>query len=194
MTICTITRAGAVLAPLALIALSTPTAHAVPPDERGSYDISDTDTKQLCGRDWDVSIHEWGHFQVRATEDGAPEALVHDVHSYEKTYVAENGDTFLHSGKENFRIVKVERVEGDTWDIELVSAGRSWTISSASGKLIWADRGIFRTHVLLDTQGDDDWSNDVVDVSYDWSGPHFESGTEPGSQYCEYVDQAIAAG
>lgn len=50
-----------------------------------------------------------------------------------------------------------------------------------------------RTHVLVDTKGDDNPENDEYDVSFSWSGPHFVSDTQPGSQYCEFVDQALAA-
>lgn len=193
MSLSTLVRAAAA-APLALVALAAPAAQAVAPDERGRYDDTESFTRVLCGRSWDVTSRDSGRFQVRASEDGAPEVFVHDVHRFARTYVAGNGDTYNIAGKENFRIADVERVEGDLWSIEVVVSGRSWALSSASGKLIWADRGIFRTHVLVDTQGDDDPSNDEYDVSFDWAGPHFVSDTQPGSQYCELVDRAIAAG
>ena len=136
-----------------------------------------------------------GSLPARATEDGAPDVLVHDSNNYANVAVAQdNGDTFRREGKDNFRIREVTRVEGDTWLLELSSSGRPWTLMSASGQVVWADRGIIYTHVLVDTQGDDDPENDVYDVTYDWSGPHFLSDTLPGSEYCTYVARAIELG
>jgi hypothetical protein len=85
-------------------------------------------------------------------------------------------------------------VEGDVWRIELVSAGRTWQMRSLGGVLLWADRGVVRTHLLVDTQGDDDPSNDEYEGTMDWSGPHFFSTAEPGSQYCAYQAEAVALG
>ena len=177
-----------------LLATAGP-AQAGRPFERGTYDETSTYTLTLCGRVWDITSHQWGHYQLRATEDGAPDVLVHDSNNYANVAVAQdNGDTFRREGKDNFRIREVTRVEGDTWLIELSSSGRPWTLMSASGQVVWADRGIFYTHILVDTRGDDDPENDVYDVTSDWSGPHFLSDTLPGSEYCTYVARAIELG
>ena len=68
-------------------------------------------------------------------------------------------------------------------------------LTSESGTVVWADRGILYETIVLDTLGDDDPENDVV-ISDDhaWNGPHFISDTGPNSLYCQYVAQAIALG
>lgn len=177
-------------------ALVAPAAQAARPSERGSYDDQVDYQAVLCARTWDIHAHDWGRFQVRSTEAGAPEVLVHDVHSVDREYHAADGsgDGYRISGKENFRITDVSRVEGDVWRIELVSAGRTWQMRSLGGVLLWADRGVVRTHLLVDTRGDDDPSNDEYESTMDWSGPHFFSTAEPGSQYCAYQAEAVALG
>ena len=178
-----------------LLATAAP-AQAGRPFERGTYDETSTFTLTLCGREWDITSHQWGRYQLRATEDGAPDILVHDSLNYANVAVAQdNGDTFRREGKDNFRIREVTRLEGRHLAPRACSSsGRPWTLMSASGQVVWADRGIIYTHILVDTQGDDDPENDVYDVTNDWSGPHFLSDTLPGSEYCTYVARAIELG
>jgi len=48
------------------------------------------------------------------------------------------------------------------------SSSLSGGMPAASEQVVWADRGIIYTHVLVDTEGDDDPENDVYDVTNDW--------------------------
>lgn len=184
---------AALAAPLLVCGLAAP-ATAQPAFEAGTYDESFTFTSTGCGRTGVATQHQWGRYALRETEPGAPDVIVHDVGQFELHIVTSDGSWWIR-GKANFKIRSVTRVEGDVWRLELTTAGRSWVLSSESGTVVWADRGIVYETVVLDTLGDDDPENDEL-VSYDvtWKGPHFFSDTQPGSQYCQYVEEALALG
>jgi hypothetical protein len=187
-------RMLAALAPSLLVCGLAAPAQAGPAFEAGTYDETFSFTSTGCARIGVATRHQWGRYALRETEPGAPEVIVHDVGQFELHIVTSDGSWWIR-GRTNFKVRSVTRVEGDVWRLELTSAGRTWVLSSESGVEVWADRGIVHETIVLDTRGDDDPENDVlVSDDIDWNGPHFFSDTQPGSQYCQYVDEALALG
>lgn len=184
---------AAVTAPLLFCGLAAP-AQAGPAFEAGTYDETVTFTSTGCGMTGVGTRHQWGRYALRQTDPGAPDVIVHDVGQFALHIVTGAGSWWIR-GKANFKIRSVTRIEGNRWRLDLTTAGRSWILSSESGTEVWADRGIVYETLVVDTLGDDDPENDVlVSDDIEWNGPHFLSDTQPGSQYCQYVEQALALG
>ena len=181
-------------APLAIAALAAP-ARADQAFEAGTYDEHFEFVSTSCDGHWDVDLRRWGRYQLRETEPGAPEVLVHDVGEIAFHAVdPDTGDSFWIRGRTNFKVRAVTDLGDGVWRLDLTSSGRTWVMTSESGQVVWADRGIFYETVTVDTQGDDDPENDTYASEYSWSGPHFFSDTAPGSQYCVYQAQAVSLG
>ena len=194
-------RGAAVVSMTAALGLAWSVGPAVagPMVDRGAYEDAFSFAGHACGRDWDVTIHIKGRYWVHSDHDGVPIDAYHEVFSYTGIRVGDNGDTWQNNGKVNKTgDVVVEHVEGNIYRITTREVGNSWGLYSASGRAVWRDRGVFTWSDLIDTKGDDDPTNDeIVKDFFDlsWHGPHiFFESTEPGSPFCEYVDEAIALG
>jgi hypothetical protein len=169
-------------------------ADAAPFVDRFVVDESWTATRDLCGRDWDAAYHENVRVRVRAASEGSPVDLETSSYRYDRTYVAQdNGDTFLIDGHGTFRLISSVNIGGSVWRITQSDSGATYRIASASGQTIWLDRGTVTTTFTIDTLGDDDPStNEFSDFEMTWHGPHFFSDTQPGSEFCTYVAEAVA--
>jgi hypothetical protein len=187
-------RIAAAGAALLVAVLTAGPAQAARPFERGTYDDTFTFTSGSCGRTSAATIHQWGRYQLRETQPDAPEVLVHDVGEFTDHFVSADGSWWIR-GKVNFQVTDVTDLGGGVWRIEQRGTGRTWSMTSESGSTVWTDRGIYYETIVLDTLGDDDPENDEV-LSFDvtWKGPHFFSDNQPGSQYCQYVEEALELG
>ncbi len=167
------------------------------PIERGTFSESESFVAHLCGRDWESTATFEGRYMVRAT-DGVPLESFHEVSSFSIWHVAENGDAYETAAhRQLLRTTDIEHVTGNVYRITEQNSGNTWGIYSASGQAAWRDRGLWIQSFEIDTLGDNDPENDqFVDGSYEasWRGPHFISDTQPGSLYCQYVDDALAMG
>jgi hypothetical protein len=180
-----------------VLAGSVGPAVAGPMVERGSYDDSGTFESEWCARDWDGTWHVKGRYWVHSDRDGVPLEAYHEIFKFTNAYVADNGDAWQIKGKANLTGDEVvEHVEGNIYRITTTQAGNVWGIYSANGRSVWRDRGLLVITELVDTKGDDDPTND--DVAFEdivFRGPHILfDDFEPGSPFCEYVDEAIALG
>ena len=173
------------------------TASAKPLDGSGAYTDDFRDDGMRCGRFWQVDVHIEGHVVLRDSVEGAPELLVHDNYTETRHYVGDNGDSWRIVQKNNFLIPRIVQTGATTYEVTFQNTGRNWVLTSESGTAVWADRGIVRFTFAIDTQGDDDSSND------DWEfvdelvrGPHVVGNFDPNDpgSLCPYVDEAIALG
>ena len=167
------------------------------PGEHGTFDDQETYTDTLCGQDWQVTATRSGRYKVQADPNGTPFEVYHETRTFRLDHVNSTGDEYVVSGRINERLSSVEPLGGNVYRLTITQSGRTWSMYSASGVRVWSDRGTVITTFALDTLGDADPENDqFVEGSFDmsWHGPHFFSDTQPGSEYCMYVDQAVAIG
>ena len=190
-------RSALAVALAMLASVGTSTGAGATVVDRGTFDEQETYTDTLCGQPWTVTQTVSGRYQVRSDPAGTPFGFSHEVRTFRIDHVNDLGQSYAVSGRVNDRLDSVEPLGGDVYQLTASQAGSTWAMTSAGGTVVWRDRGIAYFTFALDTQGDDDPSNDeFVEGSYDmwWHGPHFFSDAEPGSQYCEYVNQALALG
>ncbi len=185
--------AGVVLA-AATAFVAPSSAQAGQPLELGSYADSWREDGTYCGRVERVDVEVVGHVVVREGPAGAPELYAHDNYLLTYHHIGADGSWWTRL-KGNFRIATIEPIGPTTWRIVQQDAGRNWNLTSESGTSVWADRGLLRFTVEVDTLGDDDPENDewrFVDAEF--SGPHVAGNYQPGSVLCDFVDEALAIG
>lgn len=190
-------KVGAGFAVVLAAALSGGASASADTIEHGTFEEGDSYTATLCGTEWDVTYSASGHYKVMSDPGGTPIDVYHEVRTFRLDHTNDAGQFYRVSGRVNERLASVKPLGGNIYQLTLTQAGSTWTMSSASGKRVWRDRGINYIVYSIDTLGDDDPENDTfVDGSFSitWKGPHFLSDSEPGSQYCTYVAQAIAWG
>ena len=185
--------AGVVLA-AATSFVAPSSAQASQPLELGSYADSWREDGTYCGRDERVDVEVVGHVVVRQGPAGAPELYAHDNYLLTHHHIGADGSWWTRLNG-NFRIASIAHVGPTTWRIVQQDAGRTWNLTSESGKSVWADRGLGRFTFEVDTLGDDDPDNDEWSfVGYESHGQSVVGNYEPGSVLCDFVEEALAIG
>ncbi|MEO6512561.1 MAG: hypothetical protein ABIO16_16300 [Nocardioides sp.] len=172
------------------IAFMPTTASAAGHDESFKYNYQDPVlTRSYCGRDWTRTSTSSGRAQIDYAGEGAPDDNIHDIGSFETYFVAQDGsgDSWRLDGQRNMRITPVQ-LDANTWQVTTQVSGRFWKVTSASGELIWADRGTYREFVTF------------VDGEYD-SDDMWTAGKQRWINFyeldglgCQMVADAVAAG
>ena len=74
---------------------------------------------------------------------GTPELYAHDNYLLTHHHIGADGSWWTRLNG-NFRIASIAQVGPTTWRIVQQDAGRTWNLTSESGKSVWADQGLGR--------------------------------------------------
>ena len=182
-----------VAAALSLAALATPALAR--PLEHEHYSGSDSFVfEDGCGTDWAVEVTFSGNFMLKDGRDGSPPYFF-DNYQYREVWtdVSDPDRVVIHQGNGLWRDQHITLVEGTTFHFEIIESGQPSTWWTGDGQLIFRDRGSIVWEFTVDTQGDDDLSNDEL-VSEE--GPTRINGPHPEllstfEEFCHAVNSAL---
>ena len=169
-----------------------PTTAAVASGHDESFTYHDQDpvmTRHYCGRAWTRTGTSSGRVQIDYAAAGAPDDYIHDIGTFEIHFVADDGsgDSWRIYGRRNTQVTPVQ-LDANTWKLTEQVTGRSWNLTSESGHLIWADRGLSRAITVFI---DGEYSSDNI---WDAGRIRWVDFSELDGIGCEMVAQAVAAG
>jgi hypothetical protein len=100
--------------------------------------------------------------------------FLHEVSSQSATVTnEENGRFFTIEGKSVVHDVKATALGDNLFRFETIEAGQPFNLVAPSGRVVLRNRGLIRTTVIFDTEGDAvPGGNRIEVVSVEVSGPH----------------------
>jgi hypothetical protein len=133
------------------------------------------DDGEFCG----IAVHFDGTFSARVMYrvgkgNVATAFFIQEVSSQSATVTNPvNGKFFLIEGKSVVHGLKATPLGGNLFLQEEIEAGQPFSILDPSGRVVIRNRGVIRTTVIFDTEGDAvPGGNEVEVVSVEVSGPH----------------------
>jgi hypothetical protein len=154
----------------------------------GSFDDTFTDTD--CGDPITIDYHvEFsGLFMLKEGRRGDPTPYFFDNYSSVETFTnVANDKTASITHNAMWKDLRIELVEGTVYRFTAIEPGRPVVVIGPDGRRLVFDAGrIFWTFVV-DTQGDQDLSNDVFlqDPQPSAAGPH---PILEGADFCDFLD------
>ena len=164
---------------LLAIALAIPPTTSAAPIAREQYSGSDSFSFDDCGFVVNGEVTFSGLFMLKSGRAG--DATPYYFDNYQSREVLTNPETgawmeILHNGL--YRDLQINLVEGTVYEFVAIETGRPFTVVDSDGTVVVRDRGQLTTRFLVDTQGDDDLSNDVfIDGSWELLK---DAGSHPG--------------
>ena len=133
------------------------------------------DDRDFCG----IAVHIEGTFSARVMfrvgkGKVASAFFIQEISSQSATVTNPlNGKFFRIEGKSVVHAVKATPLGGNLFRFETIEAGQPFSILDPSGRVVIRNRGVIRTTVIFDTEGDAvPGGNELEVVSVDVSGPH----------------------
>jgi hypothetical protein len=147
-------------------------------------------TSSDCGFPVNGTVENSGVFALKVGRQGDPTPYFFDNYEYHVvTTNPANGKWFREDGNGIYKDVHITNVEGTIYTFVTQETGHPYVLTDMNGNRVFFDRGRLLTTFQVDTQGDNDLSNDVfIDGSFQLLAAN---GSHPGfffaGDFCDIV-------
>jgi len=128
--------------------------------DRQRYFDSFTTHEVNCGYRLRLDLTMRGVMMLKTSAHDGPTRLFdnYDIH---EVFTQPDGDGYILDQEGLYNDVQVRHARGTLYRYTAINAGQVFTIRTLDGKAVYRNRGVFQITFLVDTLGDDDFSNDV---------------------------------